>query len=68
MKNINDSSEKVKPSSITFKTVPEIKEALEKLAKEGFRTLSAQVEMIVIKYLEQQSINRREESGKKGKK
>jgi len=46
----------MKPSSITFKTSPQVKEALEKLAKEGFRSLSSQVEMIVIKYLEEQGI------------
>ena len=47
----------MKESSITFKTTPELKEALEKLAKQGFRSLSAQVEMIVVKYLEDQGIN-----------
>ena len=47
----------MKESSITFKTTPELKEALEKLAKQGFRSLSAQVEMIVVKYLEEQGIN-----------
>ena len=47
----------MKPASITFKTSPRIKEALEKLAKEGFRSLSSQVEMIVIKYLEDQGVN-----------
>ncbi len=46
----------MKQSSITFKTTPELKEALEKLAKEGFRSLSAQVEMIIIKYLEEKGI------------
>lgn len=67
MKKINDSPEKVKPASITFKTASEVKEALEKLAKEGFRSLSAQVEMIVIKYLDEQGIDWRKE-GKKAKK
>jgi len=43
----------MKKSSITFKTTPALKEALEKMAKEGFRSLSAQVEMIIIKYLEE---------------
>ena len=46
----------MKKSSITFKTTPELKEALEKQAKEGFRSLSAQVEMIIIKYLEEKGI------------
>jgi len=47
----------MKSSSITFKTSPHVKEALEKLAQEGFRSLSSQVEMIVIKYLEEQGID-----------
>ena len=46
----------MKQSSITFKTTPELKAALEKLAKEGFRSLSAQVEMIIIKYLEEKGV------------
>ena len=46
----------MKQASITFKTSPQIKEALEKLAKEGFRSLSQQVEMVVVKYLEEQGI------------
>jgi len=52
-----DQSETMKPASITFKTTPEIKEALEKLAEEGFRSLSQQIEMIVYKYLEEQGID-----------
>jgi hypothetical protein len=47
----------MKPALISFKTSPEVKEALEKLAKEGFRSLSAQCEMIIIKYLENQNID-----------
>ena len=47
----------MKPASITFKTSPQVKKVLEKLAKEGFRSLSSQVEMIVIKYLEEQGID-----------
>ena len=50
------SRKKMKQSTITFKTTPEIKEALEKLAKQGFRSRSAQIEMIVVKYLEKQGI------------
>ena len=49
-------AKKMKQSTITFKTTPEIKEALEKLAKQGFRSRSAQIEMIVVKYLEKQGI------------
>ena len=52
-----DRVETMKPASITFKTTPEIKEALEKLADEGFRSLSQQIEMIVFKYLEEQGID-----------
>lgn len=46
----------MKQSSITFKTTPELKEALEKAAKDGFRSLSAQVEMIIVKYFEEKGI------------
>jgi hypothetical protein len=56
--------EKMKPASITFKTTHKIKQAIEKLAKENFRSLSMQVEMIVAKYLEQQGIDWREEESK----
>jgi len=52
---------KVKPANISFKTTQKIKEILEQQADEGFRSLSAQVEMIVIKHLESQGINWREE-------
>jgi len=51
----------MKPSSITFKTSPHIKKTLERLAKEGFRSLSSQVEMIVIKYFEEQGIEWRKQ-------
>ena len=47
----------MKPALISFKTSPEIKETLERLAKEGFRSLSAQCEMIIVKYLEDQKID-----------
>ena len=47
----------MKQSSITFKTTPEIKKALETLSKQGFRSLSAQVEMIVVKYLKVKGID-----------
>ena len=62
------SRKKMKQSTITFKTTPEIKEALEKLAKQGFRSRSAQIEMIVVKYLEAEGIGLNEESKKKGSK
>ena len=56
----------MKQSSITFKTTPEIKKVLETIAKQGFRSLSAQVEMIVIKHLEEQGIDPNEKGEKKG--
>lgn len=55
----------MKQSSITFKTTPELKEALEMLAKEGFRSLSSQVEMIIVKYLEVKGIDWRNIDEKK---
>jgi hypothetical protein len=56
MKNSNK-LEFMKPANISFKTTPEIKAILDKLAKEGFRSLSAQIEMIIIKWLEQEGID-----------
>lgn len=56
----------MKQSSITFKTTPELKETLEMLAKEGFRSLSSQVEMIIVKYLEAKGINYHNSGKKKG--
>ncbi len=47
----------MKQSSITFKTTPAIKKVLETLSKQGFRSLSAQVEMIIVKYLEAEGID-----------
>ena len=44
----------MKDASITFKTSPEVKKILEQLAKDDFRSLSAQIEMIVFKYLKEQ--------------
>ena len=58
----------MKQSTITFKTTHEIKEALEKLAKQGFRSRSAQIEMIVVKYLEKQGIYGSEEDKNKDSK
>ena len=40
-----------KPVNIGFRTTPEIKQILEKLAKVGYRTVSQQVEMIVREWL-----------------
>ncbi len=67
MKKTNN-HEKMKTSSITFKTSPRVKEALEVLAKEGFRSLSQQVEMIAVKHLEEQGIDWHELPEKKDKK
>ena len=64
----SNNHEKMKTSSITFKTSPRVKEALEVLAKEGFRSLSQQVEMIAVKHLEEQGIDWRELPEKKDKK
>ena len=55
----------MKQSSITFKTTPEIKKTLETLSKQGFRSLSAQVEMIVVKYLKAKGIDWIKEDKKK---
>ena len=52
----------MKPASVTFKTTQEIKDALENLAKKEFRSLSMQVEKIVVEYLDQQGINWRKEN------
>ncbi len=57
LKKFKISHKKMKQSSITFKTTPEIKKALETLSKQGFRSLSAQVEMIVVKYLKAKGID-----------
>ena len=67
MKKTNN-HEKMKTSSITFKTSPRVKEALEVLAKEGFRSLSQQVEMIIVKHLEEHDIDWREIPEKESKK
>ena len=42
----------MKQAPIAFKTTPEVKRVLEELAKQGFRSLSGQVEMIVVQYLQ----------------
>lgn len=51
----------MKPASITFKTTDKIKEALEKISKNEFRSLSMQIEKIVVDYLEKAGIDWREE-------
>lgn len=53
----------MKQSSITFKTTPELKQTLENLAKDGFRSLSAQVEIIIIKYLEEKGVELQSNAG-----
>jgi hypothetical protein len=40
-----------KSVNIGVRTTPEIKELLEKLARDGYRTLSQQVEMIIREWL-----------------
>ena len=42
-----------KDENIAFRTSPEIKQILENLAKEGYRSLSQQCEMMVIQWLKQ---------------
>ena len=42
-----------KPVQIGFRTTPEIKKILEKLAREGYRTASQQVEMMVREWLKE---------------
>jgi len=52
---------KMKPATITFKTTHKIKTLLEKEAKEDFRSLSQQLEKIVVDHLESRGLNWREE-------
>jgi hypothetical protein len=42
-----------KPVNIGFRTTPEIKHTLEKLARDGYRTLSQQVEMVIREWLKE---------------
>ena len=49
--------------SLTIKTSPEIKEILKEIAWEELRTLSGQVEMILVKWLEAEGYLKKE--GKK---
>jgi len=50
-----------KDENIAFRTSPEIKEILDKLAKAGYRTLSQQCEMIIIEWLQERGYVKREE-------
>ncbi len=49
--------------SLTIKTSTEIKEILEKIAWEELRTLSGQVEMILVKWLEAEGHLKKESKG-----
>jgi hypothetical protein len=40
-----------KPDYITFRTTPQVKAVLEKLANEGFSSLSQECEMIIVSWL-----------------
>ena len=42
-----------KDEYIGFRTTTDIKTSLEKLAKEGYRTLSQQCEMVIIEWLKE---------------
>ncbi len=46
-----------KTEIVTVRFTPSVKKGLEKRAKEGFRTLSQEVEMIVIKALQSRKKN-----------
>jgi len=61
MQKTPGASNKMKPASITFKTTHKIKEVLEQMAKNEFRSLSMQVEKIVVEHLEKHGIDWREE-------
>jgi hypothetical protein len=40
-----------KPDYITFRTTPRVKVVLERLATEGFRSLSQECEMVIVQWL-----------------
>jgi len=42
-----------KNENIAFRTAPEIKQILQKLADDGYRTLSQECEMIIIEWLKE---------------
>jgi hypothetical protein len=50
---MRNSESMAKDENIAFRTSPEIKQILENLAKEGYRSLSQQCEMMVIQWLKQ---------------
>ncbi len=56
MSSPND-RKKLRTETVAFKTTPRIKQVLEDLAAEGYRSLSGQVAMIIIQYLEEQGID-----------
>ena len=49
--------DKLKPASVSFKTSEKIKDILEQLAREGHRSLSMQVEKMIIQVLEEMGID-----------
>ena len=49
--------------SLTIKTSPEIKEIMKEIAWEELRTLSGQVEMILVKWLEAEGHLKKESKG-----
>ena len=52
-----------KEESITIRTRSEIKEILQKLAKQGYRTLSQQCEMILLEWLRKNGHLKEDEEG-----
>jgi hypothetical protein len=50
-----------KDENIAFRTSPEVKEILDKLARAGYRSLSQQCEMIIIEWLQERGYVKREE-------
>ena len=61
MKPTLKKNDPMKPATITFKTTNKIKESLEHMAKSEFRSLSMQIEKIVVEYLEKAGVDWREE-------
>jgi hypothetical protein len=45
-----------KEEYIAFRTSPEIKQALQELAEQGYRTLSQQCEMIITEHLKKEGL------------
>jgi hypothetical protein len=50
-----------KPVYISFRTTEKVREILEKLAKDGYRSLSQQCEMLILQRLKQMKIDVEEE-------